>query len=353
METKNTKIQKKDEPRVETDPTRKFKIRDLPSLIKDTFKAWNSDNPWRLSAVVAYYAVLSLPGLLVIIINSVGAIWGPEIVTGRVTSEISKALGTDAAKSIQDIIASTQGGNKSLITTIIGIATLIFGATGVFYQLQLSLNDVWGIKQDPKAGFKKLLTDRAMGFAFVLVIGFLLLVSFLVSAGISVLSGYIQSIFPHFSVITAYIFNGILSIAIISALFALLFKYLPDAEIKWKTVRIGAIITACLFVIGKFLLSLYFGKADPGSTYGAAGSIILILLWVSYSCLILFFGAEFTWVYAKRYGISIKPSGHAMLVKQEEIILKKGSDENPEDDDDDDDEKEVNLDDNEKSSSND
>lgn len=311
----------------EADQSNQFKIKDLPSLIKDTYKAWSADNPWRLSAVVAYYAVLALPGLLVILINTVGAIWGQDIVTGRLTNEISKALGTDAAQSIQEIIAGTQGGNKSLISTIIGVATLIFGATGVFYQLQLSLNDVWDIKQDPKAGFKKLLTDRATGFAFVLVLGFLLLLSFLVSAGITLLSGYIQSIFPHFSIIAAYIFNGILSLGIISVLFALLFKYLPDAEIKWKTVRVGAIITAVLFIIGKFILGLYFGKADPGSTYGAAGSIILILLWVSYSCLILFFGAEFTWVYAKRYGISIKPSGHAMLVRQEEVILKKGSDE--------------------------
>lgn len=305
---------------------KRFRIKDLPQLFKDTFKAWNADNPWRLSAVVAYYAVLALPGLLVILINLVGTIWGDDIVSGRLTNEISKALGTDAADSIREIIESTQGGEKSLISTIIGIATLVFGATGVFYHLQLSLNEVWGIRQDPDSGIKKVLVDRAVGFAFVLVLGFLLLISFLVSAAISLLSGYIQSIFPHFSVVTAYLLNGVLSLAIISVLFALLFKYLPDAKIKWKTVWKGALITAALFILGKFLLGLYFGKADPGSTYGAAGTVILILLWVSYSCLILFFGAEFTWVYANRYGHGIVPKGHAVLIRNEETVVARGAD---------------------------
>lgn len=286
---------------------KKFKLKDLPSLIMATYKAWDAANPWRLSAVVAYYAVLSLPALLVIIINIVGAVWGTEIVQGRLTSEISSALGSDAAESIQGIITETQNEEKNFISTIIGIATLLFGATGVFYQLKLSLNEIWQVKPNPDASFWKSITDRARSFAFILVIGFLLLVSFVVTAGISALNDYIKRVLPDIWLYFAYLLDFTVSIGIITVLFALMFRYLPDAKIKWKTVWKGAFITAILFVIGKTLLGLYFGAANPGSTYGAAGTIVLILLWVSYSCLILFFGAEFTFVYAKKYGFAIEP----------------------------------------------
>lgn len=298
----------------------KFSIKHIPSLLKKAFKAWNNDDPFRLSAIVAYYAVLSLPGLLVLVINTVGAIWGTDIVQGKLTNEISDALGASAAESIKDIIESTRGGNKSVISTILGVAILVFGATGVFYHLQLSLNNVWGIKQDPDSGIKKVIKDRLLGFGFVMVIGFLLLISFIVSALISLLNGYLQSFLPEFSVYTAFVFSELLSLAVIAVLFALLFKFLPDAKIKWRSLWVGAVLTAVLFTIGKFLLGLYFGQADPSSTYGAAGSMVLILLWVSYSCLILFYGAEFTWVYANRYGYSIIPSSHAELIgtKEEE-----------------------------------
>lgn len=303
--------------------THKFKFRDLPSLLKETFKAWNEDDPFRLSAVVAYYAILSLPALLIIIINTVGAVWGQDIVQGKLTAEISSALGQDAAESIKSIIANTQGGNKSTISTIIGIGTLIFGATGIFYQLQISLNQIWNIKVKPKSNILKLIIDRARSFGFVLVIGFLLLVSFVLTTAISVLNEYLSRLWADGIVYLAYVVDILLSVGIISVLFALMFKYLPDAKIRWKTVWIGAIITSALFVLGKFLLSLYFGESDPGSTYGAAGSIVLILLWVSYSCLILFFGAEFTFVYAKRYGIGIKPNSNAVLVEQREVEVEK------------------------------
>ncbi|MBO0591578.1 YihY/virulence factor BrkB family protein [Cellulophaga sp. E16_2] len=287
---------------------KKFKLKDLPSLIVATYKAWDKANPWRLSAVVAYYAVLSLPALLIIIINIVGSIWGTEIVQGRLTTEISTALGSNAAEAIETIIAETQNKEDNLISTIIGIGTLLFGATGVFYQLKLSLNEMWHIKPNPDANFWKLVTDRARSFAFILVIGFLLLVSFIVTAGIATLNEYIRNIFPDILIYIAYFLDFTVSISIITVLFALMFRYMPDAKIRWKTVWIGALITAILFVIGKSLLGFYFGEANPGSTYGAAGTIVLILLWVSYSCLILFFGAEFTYIYAKRYGHKITPS---------------------------------------------
>jgi membrane protein len=287
---------------------KKFKLKDLPSLIVETYKAWDASNPWRLSAVVAYYSVLSLPGLLIIIINIVGAVWGEDIVQGQLTNEISSALGSDAAASIETMISETLNRDKNLIATIIGFATLLFGATGAFYQLKLSLNEIWNVKANPDAYWWKLVTDRARSFAFILVIGFLLLISFMVTAGIAALNDYIRTMLPNVLLYVAYFIDFIVSIGIITILFALMFRYLPDIKIKWKTVWKGALITAVLFVIGKSLLGYYFGEANPGSTYGAAGTIVLILLWVSYSCLILFFGAQFTYIYAKKYGIFIEPS---------------------------------------------
>ena len=280
----------------------KFKIKHLPRLIKDTYTAWDKDDPWRMSAVVAYYAVLALPGLLLILINFVGSVWGQEIVAGQLNSQLTTALGADAAESILEMIADTQNTQDNIISTIIGIATIVFGATGVFYQLQISLNKIWKVEETSSFSFKKILTDRAKSLAFILVIGFLLLISFVLTTLISVLTDYIKTIFPEIVVYILYAVNFLLSIGIISTLFALMFQYMPDTKIRWKTVWIGAILTAFLFVLGEFLLSLYFGSSNPGSTYGAAGSIVLVLLWVSYSCLIFFFGAEFTRVYSKRYG---------------------------------------------------
>lgn len=296
----------------------KFNIKDLPSLLVQTYKAWDSDEPFRMSAIVAYYAILSLPALLVIIINLVGSIWGVDIVQGQLTSEISTALGKDAANAIESMISETQQGNNSTISTVIGIGTLIFGSTGVFYHLQISLNQIWKIKPQPKNEIWRMLTNRARSFAFILVIGFLLLISFIITAGIAALTTYIKKTFPDIVLYLAYVLDIVVSMGIITVLFALMFRYLPNATIKWKTVWIGSIITAALFVLGKFLLGLYFGQSDIDSTYGAAGTIVLILLWVSYSCLILFFGAEFTYVYAKKYGFTIEPTENAIKLTEED-----------------------------------
>ncbi|WP_241910476.1 YihY/virulence factor BrkB family protein [Pseudotamlana carrageenivorans] len=291
----------------------KFKLKHFPSLIVDTYKAWTADDPFRLSAVVAYYAVLSLPGLLVIIVNTVGYFWGADIVQGKLTQEISSALGHDVADAIKTMMVETQNKEKSTAATLAGIGSLLFGATGVFYHLQLSLNQIWNIVPDKDSGFTKMLLDRTRSFAFILVIGFLLLISFLITTAISSLNNYIQSFLPDFIVYIAFVLDAVLSISVITVLFALLFQYLPDAKIRWKTVWIGGLITAILFVFGEFILGVYLGTANPGSTYGAAGTIVLILLWVSYSCLILFFGAEFTYVYANRYGLGIQPNAKAKI----------------------------------------
>lgn len=302
--------------------SKRFKFKHIPSLMVETYKAWDKSNPFRLSAVVAYYAVLSLPALLVIIVNVIGAVWGQEIVEGRLTSEFSSALGKDAAEAIQNILAETQNEKQNLISTIIGIGTLLFGATGMFYQLQISLNQIWNVEPNPDAKWWKVVLDRARSFAFILVIGFLLLVSFVLTASISALRDFIKESFPDVLVFVAYLLDIFVSLSIITVLFTLMFIFLPDAKIRWKTAWLGAFITAILFVIGKFLMGFYFGRVNPGSTYGAAGTIVLILLWVSYSCLILFFGAQFTYVYAKRYGSGINSMS---------IARKKESEDEPQD----------------------
>ncbi len=297
---------------------KKFKIKHLPKLFLETYKAWDKNDPWRMSAVVAYYAVLALPGLLVILINFVGSIWGSEIVSGQLNAQFSSALGVEAAESILKMIKDTQNAEDNVLSTIIGIATLIFGATGVFYQLQISLNIIWKVEEISTFSFKKILTDRAKSFAFILVIGFLLLISFVLTTLISALTDYLKRMFPDIIIYLLNLINFLLSVGIITTLFALMFQYLPDTKIRWKTVWTGALLTASLFVLGEFLLGLYFGNSNPGSTYGAAGSIVLVLLWVSYSSLIFFFGAEFT----RQYSILYRHDSHTEKNKIEDKMEK-------------------------------
>lgn len=295
----------------------KFKFKDLFSMLKETFKEWIEDDPFILSAAVAYYSIFSLPALLIIIVTIAGSIFGQEAVEGNISSQIGSMIGENAGKEIETMIANSHQSENSTFATIIGIGTLLFGATAVFGALQKSLNIVWNVKADPdKSGFKKVAIDRATSLGIVIAIGFLLLISLVVTATLSVLSDWITSVLPGFLIYIFYVLNFLVSLGIITLLFALIYRYLPDVEIAWETVWVGAFITALLFVIGKFALSIYFGKSDPASTYGAAGSIILILLWVSYSCLILFFGAQFTQVYARKYAIGIRPSDHAISTSE-------------------------------------
>jgi len=304
-----------------------FRFKDIFSLLKETYKEWNADEPFELSSVIAYYSIFSLPALLVIIISVVGMFFGTEAVTGQISAQIGEMLGKDAGEGIETMIVNANKGGKNIVATIIGIATLLFGATGVFIQLQKSLNKVWNVKANPNEGFKRLLVLRATSLGLILAIGFLLLISLVITTGLAAFGDWITKMLPDFMFYVMYVLNIVLSLGIMTLLFAMIYKLLPDVKLQWRTVWTGAFVTAILFEIGKFGLSIYFGKAEPGSAYGAAGSIILILLWVSYSCLILFFGAEFTQVYAKRYGHIIEPSPHAVpqndcSTKQENKIIK-------------------------------
>lgn len=278
-----------------------FRWRHLPRLMAATFKAWNVDDPFRMSAVVAYYSILSLPALMIIIINTVGAIWGREIVQGGIIREISYSMGPDTAKAVATMISETRQEDKSLISSILGIATLLYGATGVFNQFQISFNKIWEVESTASFNFLKLVLNRIKSFGFILALGFLLLISFVLTSVISVLKDYINSRLPDMVIYVTYATDFVLSLSFISALFAVMFRFMPDTDVRWKEVWPGAILTALLFVIGKFLLSFYFGEAEPGSAYGAAGSIVLVLLWVFYSSLIVFFGAHFTKIYSDIY----------------------------------------------------
>jgi membrane protein len=282
------------------------------TLLKQTFRVWNEREPFNNSIIIAYYTIFSLPGLLVIIINLAGYFFGAEAVTNKISTQIGGLVGGDTAKSIQEMVAKASNSEGTVLSTVLSIATLLFGATGVFYQLQQILNKMWEVKPKPGKAFLKLVKDRVFSFGLILVIGFLMLVSLVLSAAVTSVSDWVSSNISDGLIFLFSALDIIVSVGIITLLFAAIYKFLPDAKVQWKDVWIGSVLTAVLFVITKFLLGLYFGHSDPGSTYGAAGSIILIMLWVSYSGMILLFGAEFTKVYADTYGKKVLPTEGAV-----------------------------------------
>lgn len=288
-----------------------MRLKRLFSYLKESYLEWQGDDAFRQSAVIAYYSIFSLPGLIIIIVNVAGIFYEQSKVRGEITNQISSIIGPESAQQVQTILENSTQQGSSTIAIIAGIATLIFGATGLFYQLQLSLNTVWDVEANPKAGIKKIVIDRATSLGMILAIGFLMIVSLLLTALIGVLRDWISEMLPPFLLYVFYFANEIVALGIITVLFALIYKILPDVQLIWKTVWIGAFVTALLFTLGKFALGLYFGQTDPASAFGAAGSLILILLWVNYSGLIFLFGAEFTKIYARRHQHPVKVSGHA------------------------------------------
>ncbi|MBU2929021.1 YihY/virulence factor BrkB family protein [Winogradskyella psychrotolerans] len=279
----------------------KFKIQHLPKLLVAAGKSWFDGEPFQRSAIVAYYAVLSLPALVIIILKVVGSVWGEDIVRGELLGEISSAIGKDAADAIRTMIENQDGEKTSVFATIIGVGTLLYGSTGVFFQLQSALDKIWEQEPAYKNDVVATLMSRVKSFGFILILGFLLLTSFILTSLLSTFSKQLNRFLPDNLFDYLYVVDFLVSLTFIYVLFATMFKYLPSAKISWKSVRVGAALTTILFLIGKYLLALYFNTMEPGSTYGAAGSIILIMLWVSYSSLILLFGAHFTKQYANSY----------------------------------------------------
>jgi len=285
----------------------KFRLTHLPRLFIDTSKAWLAKDPFRLSAVVAYYAILSLPALLILVLDLVGAVWGREIVHGQLTSELTSAFGAETSEFIKEIMTKKGDANTSFFATVLGVGSLLYGATGVFYQLQNVMDDIWETQPNYSNGIIATLIGRLKSFGFILIIGFLLLISFVLTSGLSAFSERISRSMSEGFLSLAYIIDVVVSLSFIYFLFAAMFSFLPSTRVRWRAVRSGAALTALLFVAGKYLLAFYFAQAEPGSTYGAAGSIIIIMLWVSYTSLILFFGAQFTKIFSDRYGLTTKP----------------------------------------------
>ena len=290
----------------------KIPFKKIYSILKKALKEWWVKDPFRQSAIIAYYAIFALPGLLVVILTSAGYFFGNDAVNNHITAQFTSTMGVDTAEQIQNIILQASEAKNSLLATIIGIIIMIVGATTVFAQFQKSLNIIWEVKSDEsKYGIWSFVRIRLFSFGLIITISFLLIVSLVISALLSAFGNWLSSQFSETFFVTFYVANIILTLIILTVLFALMFKFLPDAKIKWKHVWIGSIVTAFLFDIGKFGLGLYFGKLNPGDGYGAAGSIILIMLWVSYSSMIVFFGAEFIRAYADFISGRVVPKENA------------------------------------------
>ncbi|WP_051205251.1 YihY/virulence factor BrkB family protein [Salinimicrobium xinjiangense] len=288
--------------------TRRFKV--FISLLKKAYFNWNRNDPWARSATIAYYALFSLPSLLIIVVTIAGYFFGRKAVQGRITQEIGEFIGVDAAKAIENMVANAALDQSSTWAVIFGFAFLIFGATGVFFQLKAAMNNIWNIAAK-KNTVKRVVINRIISLGMVLVLGLLLLVSLVISAVLNAIKDYLASISPSITMFLLDLANFVISFSIIMSLFAAIFKWLPDVKLRWKTTYLGAVLTTFLFLIAEYLIGFYFGQSNPGSIYGGASSVVLILLWVYYTCLIVFYGAEFTVQYALYKREKVEPNEYA------------------------------------------
>lgn len=291
---------------------KKFSLKLLWASLKESFSGFSDHKATKLSASLAYYTTFSLGPLMIVIIFIAGRFFGEEAVQGQIYNQMKSFVGANAAEQIQTIIKNAAISNKSGIAAIIGVITLLIGATTVFGEIQDSINSIWGVKAKPKAGIMKLIMTRLLSFGMIASLGFLLLVSLAVTAMVEAIGNRLKEIFPDVTVVLLYIVNLVITLGVITALFAIIFKVLPDIRIKWKAIWPGAIATAILFMIGKFLISVYIAKSNIGSTYGTAGSMVILIVWVYYSAIILYFGAEFTKGYALQKGVHIVPTEYAV-----------------------------------------
>jgi len=276
-------------------------------LIKNAYVSWDGNDPWGRSAIIAYYTLFSLPSLLIIVVSIAGYFFGREAVQGRITSQISGFIGKDSARIIEEMINNAALNSNSTIAIIFGVVMMLFGATGVFFQLKKAMNNIWNVTER-KETYLRMILDRVISFGMVLILGFLMLLGLIISTIIRMLSDVIESHAPLLAEIGLDLVNSLLSFVFITLLFGAIFKLLPDIKIRWKVTLYGAALTTVLFLIGEYLIGIYFGRSNPASVYGGASSMVLILLWVNYTCLIMFFGAEFTVQYALHIKEKITPN---------------------------------------------
>ncbi|WP_010232164.1 YihY/virulence factor BrkB family protein [Gillisia marina] len=283
------------------------KLKTFWQLLKKTYGSWNGNDPWAKSAIIAYYTLFSLPSLLIIIVSIAGYFFGKEAVQGRITGQITEFIGKESALMVENMISNVALSSNSTMTVVFGVFMLVFGATGVFFQLKKAMNNIWNVAERKETYFRMFM-DRVISFGMILVLGFLMLLGLIVSTIIRMLSDYIESYAPAFTELGVDLVNSVLSLVFITLLFGSLFKLLPDIKIRWKVTLFGAALTTVLFLLGEYLIGIYFGRTDPASVYGGASSLVLILLWVNYTCLIMFFGAEFTVQYALHIKEKVTPN---------------------------------------------
>lgn len=297
------------------------RLRDAWALTKETGEGWDRDHVSSLAASLAYYTLLSLAPLVVIAIAVAGIVFGEDAARHRIGDELGAVVGGEAARAIQQVVRGARAPAAGIVSTALGVVVLFVGASGVFGELQSSLNTVWNVKPKPGRGVAGILKDRFFSFTMVLGVAFLLLVSTLLTTALAAVGRYLGAALPGGEALW-HLLNLAFSLAVVTTLFALIFKIVPDAEIAWKDVWIGAFVTAVLFSLGKFLIGLYLGKSSVSSAYGAAGSLVVLVIWVYYSAQILLLGAEFTQAYAQRFGSRVKPAENAMPADAPEVDAK-------------------------------
>ena len=296
----------------------RFSLKESWSFAKEMFQAYSDDDCFTLGAALSYYTVFSLAPILIIVIAITGFIFGPDAVRGEIYHQLDGLLGPGNAAQIQQLVRNAYQSQSGTVATVIGIITLVFGATGVFNQLKKSLNIIWQMKAEAKSGVLRFVLDRLVSFAMVVALGFVLLVALVVEGLAASLGQYLERLLPSLSGPLVITVNFVITLVLTSLIFACIYRFLPDARVRWADVIVGSLVTSLLFALGRLGIGLYLSQSNIGQTYGAAGFLVVLLTWVYYSSQILFLGAEFTYVYARRYGKGIRPSANAVKVERKE-----------------------------------
>jgi membrane protein len=288
-----------------------MRIGEVPGLLKETFKAWSGDKAPRMGAALSYYTIFSLAPLLVVVIAVAGLFFGEDAARGRLVAQLSGLIGREGAQLVETMVQKASEPRAGILATVIGLVTLVLGATGVLMELHDALNTIWKVVAPAGRGVVGTLRDRLLSFGVVLAFGFLLLVSLVLSAGLAAMGSRLSAMIPGW-VVLAYVLNYGLSILLVTLLMGTLFVLLPDVRIAWRDVWVGSFVTAVLFHLGKLLIGLYLGKAAVGSPFGAAGALAVLLVWIYYTSQVFLFGAEFTQVYTRRSGRPVVPKHGAV-----------------------------------------